>query len=310
VAYYLELQLNVDSSAGDFGEIAYRWFDEVSQALIPQERAEIAGLPARMAPIGKPGTVHGTVGIHHFEAGTVRQRRGQRNASAAGMRWLREQLRQPTRHSDLLFGRHNENGERTGSLARLVAETLPDSPDWLRLAATVAESKFLDPDHGAEVQRRYLDAAWPFADQLNPGFGHLAYSIRGGSTAFEYCLRNIVNRTPPEWWDHWLTVNHCREFLRGYSWLTIMPEELAARLGGADALAATGAFHQVRPLARGGVWLLATPDYRDFTDEALLRVFTVVAPVLRPGPLTDWPRNHGQPPNRVIFQDAAEATAS
>ena len=71
-----------------------------------------------------------------------------------------------------------------------------------------------------------------------------------------------------------------REQLRGYDWLTICPKELADRLGGTGALRATGAFHEVAQLSGGGVWLLATADYRDLDDAALYRVFRALAPVL------------------------------
>jgi hypothetical protein len=164
---------------------------------------------------------------------------------------------------------------------------------------------------GADVQRRYRDALWSFAQGVNPGFGHVAYMMSaGGPTAYEMCLRNIVTPNPPQWWDHEYTVADCRQFLRGYSWLTIVPAEIAARLGGVEAFTASGAFVEVRELPRGGVWLRATEDFRDFTDEQIRRVFTVVAPALRPGPLTNWPRMPHEPPYQLVFEDAATIARS
>lgn len=41
------------------------------------------------------------------------------------------------------------------------------------------------------------------------------------------------------WRDHDESVRDARWYLRGYAWITVVPPELAVRLGGADALAAT-----------------------------------------------------------------------
>jgi hypothetical protein len=195
----------------------------------------------------------------------------------------------------------------------LKVQHLPQSPDWLWLEAQLPEDEFLDPQHGSQLQQRYLKAVWRFADQLNPGFGQVDYTF-DGETTFEYCLRN--RERPRDWWDHKYSVNHCRGFLRGYSWLTIVPQELVGPLGGVQGLTDSGAFVQVRPLARGGVWLLATEDYRQFDDEALRRVFRAVAPVLRPGLPTDYRLIHGyerrlgKSPHRLVFEDAAEVAAN
>jgi hypothetical protein len=301
----LEIQVNIDKSTGSLGELAYRWFDEMSVALAPAERAALAGGPARVGP-DQPGTVYGTVGIHDFDPDGSNRRQGERNASAAGMRWLHRELLKEPRYASLSLDVDDEPGRSTGAVS-LKSAIVPKSPNWLRLSAYLPDADFLDPVRGSEIQRRYLDGLWSFVDDVNPGFGHIAYLPNDqGATPFEVCLRNIVNPNPREWWDHEYTVNNCREFLRGYSWLTIIPAEIAVRLGGVDTLAASGAFAQVRALSRGGIWLLATDDYRDYTDEAIRRVFTVVAPALRHGPLTNWPRVPREAPFRIVFEDAAE----
>ncbi|MDG4785228.1 hypothetical protein O7626_04650 [Micromonospora sp. WMMD1102] len=52
------------------------------------------------------------------------------------------------------------------------------------------------------------------------------------------------------------SAEQCRSRLRGYEWVTLCPRELAATLGGAERLRATGAFAEVRPLRHGGLLLL------------------------------------------------------
>jgi hypothetical protein len=86
--------------------------------------------------------------------------------------------------------------------------------------------------------------------------------------------------------------------------LTIVPEELADRLGGEPALRRSGAFAEVRKLAAGGVWLLATGDYREYDQSAVERVFDVLAPIPRPGlPRTRPHPPANLPPYQVVLKD-------
>lgn len=80
-----------------------------------------------------------------------------------------------------------------------------------------------------------------------------------------------------------MTVPCSREVLRGYSWVTVCAPELGDRLGGADTLAASGAFDEVAGLPGGQVYLRATPALEDYDGEAVSRVFEVLAPVLLTG---------------------------
>lgn len=308
--FTLEVQVNVDHTAGFFGDIAYRWLDEMSTLLAPEARAETAPLSARVSrsttpfgPLGQPGTVFGIVESTRMRTAFA-SKRAERNASATGMRWLRSELADMPAEASMWFGRLDERGHRSGRVLSLRTRRVAQSPDWLRLEAHLDESEFTDPEHGPRRQQRYLEAVWSFADELDPGYGGIDYTF-DGSTVFETSMRSPEH--PREWWDHTSSVNHCREFLRGYSWLTIVPKELAAVLGGAEALAACGAFTQVRSLRHGGLWLLATDDYRDYDQTAVERVFGAVAPVLRPGTPTRWPRRGGESPQRQVFQDAAGA---
>ncbi|MFI2506322.1 hypothetical protein [Streptomyces sp. NPDC018972] len=55
------------------------------------------------------------------------------------------------------------------------------------------------------------------------------------------------------------------------------------RLGGPEALAATGTFHRVVPLSAGGVVLRVTGTAAAYTDNAVRVVFEALHPVLPPG---------------------------
>ncbi|MEU0558036.1 hypothetical protein [Dactylosporangium sp. NPDC006015] len=85
--------------------------------------------------------------------------------------------------------------------------------------------------------------------------------------------RDAIRRTPP------------RERLKGYSWITVIPAEVAARLGGAAGLPAGGAFHEVVALPAGGIWAQATGRLTDYDHAAARRVFDALRSVLPPG----WP---------------------
>jgi hypothetical protein len=71
--------------------------------------------------------------------------------------------------------------------------------------------------------------------------------------------------------------------LRGYSWITIVPPGAAARLGGASALQASGAFCDVTELPNHAIWLRATPTISQFTGDRIRAAFETLAPELPTG---------------------------
>jgi hypothetical protein len=233
-----------------------------------------------------------------------------RNCSEAGLAWLRGDLLggQPPR-TDIWFGVRDERGQQRGQT--LNATTLHDpsvSPDWLTLHGYPRIHELLGPGpEPARAQRQWIDLLLAFADRMNPGYGHIGLYHDGGRTALE-STRAPGKTVPLAARYREYAVNECRRYLRGYSWVTIVPHELLPVLGGADRLAGSGAFSQVRELAAGGVWLQATEDYREFDEAALTRVFEAVAPALRPGLPRDLDQylHPGENPYRVVLRDAAE----
>ena len=301
-SYSVELQLTVDTAGGDLGEMAYRWLDGVSMAQAADIRAAVGDQPARRARdrFGEFGGDFGYLRVDRRPEGRPR-RAQERIPSREGMAWLRRELADVPWKVTLEFGHLDDTGFMTGARTVLAARH-DDAPHRVVLTAYVSESELADPG----VQRFYLDLLRGFADEMNPAFGHIAYP-HDGRTAFEAGLRNVDRVPPPHWWSYPRTLAHCREALRGYSWLTILPQELLDRVGGLDTLTTSGAFVEVRQLAHGGIWLLSTDDYRTFDDAALLRVFQALAPALRPGPVTLWPPAPAMPPLRVVPKDAGRA---
>ncbi|MCF3131962.1 DUF3396 domain-containing protein [Streptomyces olivochromogenes] len=146
-----------------------------------------------------------------------------------------------------------------------------------------------DADRGSRI----VDFLAASLNDVNPAFGRVdSTGPWDAHTNLDAVLRRRVRRS----------VNEARTFLRGYSWITVCPEELSRRLGGPSALAASGAFSRVVPLAAGGVVLQATETLTGFTDDALRRVFRALAPVLPPG----MPQYDPADPNvRYIPEDAS-----
>ncbi|MFF2330904.1 MULTISPECIES: hypothetical protein [unclassified Streptomyces] len=127
-----------------------------------------------------------------------------------------------------------------------------------------------DPDFCSRAVE-FLVAA---LDTVNPAFAWVgADAPAGEETNLDWVLNRRVRAS----------VREARKLLRGYSWTTVCPEELSQRLGGPAALAATGAFHRVFPLAAGGVVLQATGTAAEYSDDAVRGVFEALHPVLPPG---------------------------
>ncbi|MFE9922804.1 hypothetical protein ACFYQA_14825 [Streptomyces sp. NPDC005774] len=149
----------------------------------------------------------------------------------------------------------------------------------IRVRRPNAEAQMLfGADCGGLDDARFCAGAVEFLvaalDGVNPAFAWLgADAPASEETNLDWVLNRRVRAS----------VREARNMLRGYSWTTVCPEELSVRLGGPEALAATGAFHRVVPLSAGGVVLQATETAAAYTDNAVRSVFEALHPVLPPG---------------------------
>jgi hypothetical protein len=129
---------------------------------------------------------------------------------------------------------------------------------------------------GIKRERNLLSMVREVADMCAPSYGEISYDNASHidcSTSWEHNL----GRRP------WLTVRAAATTLRGYSWLTIIGQQIGDRLGGVARLRASGAFVEVDQLANGGYWLLATERFADYGPDAAARVQWVLAPALPAG---------------------------
>jgi len=112
------------------------------------------------------------------------------------------------------------------------------------------------------------------ADKCNPLYGSIGYDVGEDGTVLESAFNSYGL------FDDYAEV---RQYLRGYDWVTVLPAEIAARLGGAESLRRSGAFVDAQDLASGGVLVRATSDFFDYSIADANQVFRTLAPCLRPG---------------------------
>ncbi|GAA1874278.1 hypothetical protein [Asanoa iriomotensis] len=144
---------------------------------------------------------------------------------------------------------------------------------------------------------QWVDFLCAVLDTADPAYAQI--SDRVGSEV-DTALEMFLSRSR-------ISAAESRKALRGYAWVTVVPKELVDHLGGAAALARSDAVVLARPLSAGGVLLQATPTAADFDDDALHRLFRLLAPVLPAGlprPLPGW---EGLP---VVIEDARRVDAA
>ncbi|MFF5450312.1 hypothetical protein ACFY40_03560 [Streptomyces sp. NPDC012950] len=152
---------------------------------------------------------------------------------------------------------------------------------------------------------RVADAAWcahlvdflaTALDGADPAFARIDHLSFEETTDLEAALKRPRRQA----------LRESRTLLRGYSWVTGLPAELAARLGGPTALKATGAFHAVHEIHARGLLLQATETLADYDHPHMKAVFHALAPVLPPGTPEEAP---DRPDLRVVFEDASRLRA-
>jgi hypothetical protein len=147
----------------------------------------------------------------------------------------------------------------------------------------------------AERESAMLALTRKIAELCGPAYGEISYA-HGGIGGLQTSLEAGLYRWPED------TIPQSRRTLRGYSWLTVIPQEIGDRLGGETALRDSGAFAEVAQLANGGYWLLATERFADYDVDAATRVFHALTPALPAG--RPEPDSYYHPPRLLALLDA------
>jgi hypothetical protein len=284
---HAELTAEADS-AEEFARMATEWlteardelFGELSRGLqseqppVPEE--EDPSVPMPVPVLGPPGATWATLLVQRKPyPGSI----STPSYSARTWQRLLSGLAKTYPYHVALFMAPLDDTGRLGAEDTTVITTTmavhrsDRSPTWVRFEAKAGSAAGWSGS--AAVQRAWADFMKSWATRLDACYGHVTDDADTYATALERAVQG-GDYDPP-------LVSRCRELLRGYSWVTICAPELAARLGGAYALAASGAFDEVTELPCGQVFLRATPALEEYQGEAVRRVFEALAPVLLPG---------------------------
>jgi len=123
-------------------------------------------------------------------------------------------------------------------------------PGWFMFKIDGSSELLVDDP---ERERSLLGLVRVVADRCGPAYGEIsldAYRQAGFDSLLERALAL----------DSSETVLRSRHVLRGYSWLTIVPQEIGDRLGGLARLRASGAFVEV---AAPGSWRVLATGHRE-----------------------------------------------
>jgi len=313
-AYSILLELDVQlRSADEYQALVLRWLDEGSRVLAPDVRAALdtVDLPSEIPqsgddPYGPPNSPWGRFYISTDRPAGPPRGSG-RPVGAKGWAWLRRQLATPKANAMIQLLRHGPDGSLASSVY-LQAHGGAMSPGWVRLTTTRSSDTF------PAEEGLWTGFLRSWAEEVNPSYGQIGIGHAMDRTTLETRLPNDFGRnSPPN------TVIESPQFLRGYTWITVIADELARRLGGLDGIRATGAFAEVAQLGNGGVWLRSTDRFESYDQAAAERVFDALAPVIRPGkpePRTFVPGTRvfrdgdGDTPYLLVYEDAAKRRES
>lgn len=293
----VELDCPVPLDAAEYRLLAERWLTSVTDRFADDYMDAFRG--GADLPDGSKVVVAVTLVTWGEENG---RRAKSRPWSERNWAWFLRQLDSMPLVAEMGFGVAEPAGIRNGKPVwsyegediRIRVERPFHAQDWVRFHCSRG---FTTP----QLQRDRLSLEQSAAELLEeqaelvePVFGHIADDVRSIiRTALENALGLMDDETLPV----------ATETLRGYGWVTVVPARIAQRLGGAEALRASGAFHRVTECSNGALVLQATEHMSQYEGDRLFQVFRALAPALPPGkPSLD--RNIGAA--RLIYEDAAD----
>ncbi|MEU4097147.1 hypothetical protein [Streptomyces sp. NPDC026673] len=216
--------------------------------------------------------------------------------TAAALPWLDRHLAEQPESAGVNIGRFSEDGEVGNSDISFTVVFEEDVPDQVKLGLHLDTAALVAPETTAAEHERLLDVVSWACDRYDAVFGHVSYRRSGGATELESRLRGRPSdpvSNAPQW----------RTLLRGYSWLMVMPAEIAEHLGGRQALADTGAFWALSSLPNGSLLLQATSTFQEYDREAVRAVHRAVRDVLVQGDLRSPSPMPDQPPTNLVVHD-------
>jgi hypothetical protein len=269
---YIELSVECADAVG-LARLGRRWLVEGVTQCASDLMEELKAQPEQ-PPYGqrfRPVVSNGVVGLLRVDPRFTMGSAGIRSYTEATWQWFVEQVDAGEYFlAEIHLARLDSRCAMIEPYVHLRIEKLPDLDGWVHVVLQTGKDWLYA---NSTFRERCVDLAFGVAGEFDATFGNWTDDIAYRSS-YEAELPTLT----------YLTLPKSREFLRGYSWLTVVPPEIAKRLGGAAGLEATGQFVSVRPLVNGGVGLIACERPEDFTSETAERLEQVFRSVLIPGP--------------------------
>ena len=301
----VRFEVDIDYPGDDrFAELVVDWLDRTSRALAGTVRDEIEQGPRLSAAATRSAIACGPPGAAWGFLSTARKpgaamKRHTKIAYAANLPKLAGLLDATTQDTRIALYHLDECGMPGTGRWHLDVYAYRDETARaaLRLFFAVPEEDLRD----RPFQDSCRQVLFGLAAQHDPLYGDVTYDA---GLLGETVVEALVG---PPWVRYADTIGRARQRLRGYGWLTVVPRELAAKLGGAARSALSKAFAEVTELPSGALWLRATDDYFDYDQDAATRVVRALASVLPPG--RPRPECAADLPYKYGDLDPAELTA-
>jgi len=269
------------ASAEQWATTSRQWFTSVLGEVVPELYADLRTRPVTgrvhppvRAPLGQPDRVRGVLTVAR---GTMTDTRDSLYSEQSWQRFLAaldEYPRAAWLEIHPLDGQGYPSHRLEGS-CWVNAKRESSGAGWALFSFTIptADTGWAE---SRERQEQWAGLLKKYAARVGACAGGISDDLQPGQeTSLEQAVADAggPHRAAAGW----------REVQRGYWWVTILPPEISARLGGRRGLAASGAFHEVSELPDGSVWLRATATINEFTSDRVRKVFEALAPVLLTG---------------------------
>lgn len=210
--------------------------------------------------------------------------------------WLMSRIAEKPESADVEIGKFTRDGEISNSVIRLSVSFDEELPNYVKLVYHIDETVLVNSDTAQAAHSRLLTVVNWACSRYNVVFGHFSYAHSGGRTELESYLRGparVPSRNTPNW----------RERLRGYSWLTVVSDDIVRRLGGIEALCDSGAFSSASLLPNDSVLLQATPWFHEYRGERVEAVYRALRAKLIEGEFRRPSPAPGQPSTHMVLFD-------
>lgn len=239
---------------------------------------------------GRPGNRWGLVTLSHPDSFDISYNPYRRES----LEWISHNLENRPESIGIDFGIFQSDGSNGDRIVGLSVAFDEDLVEFVRLRFHVGMSNSMEEKFkGGYPQALALNVVRQFARDYSVVFGHVSFEDPDGLTEFEKCL-------PPAKADPVENIPLWPRLLRGYSWITIISDAIATRLGLGESITESGAFESVERLPNGALWMQATQRYADYRGGAVRSVWEVFNDVLIPGDPRRPRSVPGQAPSHMV----------